>query len=141
MIRNFLGLATGFPFLTGAIFAAGIASGAAGLYFAPYVGMRDTVNRLAPQEAIAERLGEKVEATEGLRAAETNICRVAVADERTRWQAALSRCQAELAAPSIQPEVPEYDESMCPQRRLLPTRELLGSVSDLGRTGDGTPRD
>ena len=140
MIKNFLGLASGFPFLTGTIFAAGIATGAAGLYFAPYVGMRDTVNRLAPQEAIADRLGEKVEETEGLRAAETNICRAAIEEERQRWQARLFQCQAELAAPSIQPEVPDYDENMCPQRRLLPTRELLGSVSDLGGAGDGTTR-
>ena len=141
MLNALWGLVKGFPGSTGIIFAAGVASGAAGLYFTPVVGMRDTVNRLAPQEAIADRLEEKVDETEGLRSAETNICRVAVADERARWQTALSRCQAELAVPSIQPEVPEYDENMCPQRRLLPTRELLGSVSGLGRTGDGSPRD
>ena len=139
MIGKLWGLATGSPGLTGAVFAAGIAAGSAALYFTPYIGMRDTVNRLAPQEAIADRLEDKVVETEGLRATETNICRVAVADERSRWQARLATCQAELAAPSILPEEPDYDENNCPVRRLLPTRELLDPVGALGGAGDGTP--
>ena len=115
-----------------AAFIFGAIAGAAVLYFAPFIGMAATVDRLRPAAQAAEGWEDRFDQAETLRAGETADCRAAVAEERQSWIDHIAEtATASARRCAVLNQEPTYDDAHCPSRELLRAGELHDSPAQL----------